>query len=112
MYVRQADICNLYSKGLSEELLDRLSQDRDKRFFFRGDEMMIPMINIEQTGQNIMRLRREAGMSVRDIQDIMGFTNPQAIYKWQHGECLPAIDNLVILASIFGVTVDDILIIN
>lgn len=74
--------------------------------------MMIPMINLIETGQNIARLRCEAGMSVRDIQDIMGFTNPQAIYKWQHGECLPAIDNLVILASIFGVTVDDILIIN
>lgn len=74
--------------------------------------MMVPMINIEETGQNIKRLRCEAGVSVKDLQGMLGFANPQAIYKWQHGECLPAIDNLVILASIFGVTVDEILIIN
>lgn len=74
--------------------------------------MMIPMINIEETGQNIKRLRCECGVSVRELQDILGFANPQAIYKWQHGECLPAIDNLVILASVFGVTIDEILIID
>ena len=40
----------------------------------------------------------------------MGFTNPQAIYKWQNGCCLPSIDNLVILAAVLGTTVDDILV--
>lgn len=73
--------------------------------------MIIPMINMQETGQNIKRLRCEAGVSVRELQNVLGFANPQAIYKWQHGECLPAIDNLVILASVFGVTVDEILII-
>lgn len=73
---------------------------------------MIPMINLIETGQNIKRLRCEAGVSVRELQDILGFANPQAIYKWQHGECLPAIDNLVILAFALGVTVDEILVID
>lgn len=32
-------------------------------------------------------------------------------YKWQHGTALPTIDNMVVLAAVFGVKVDDILVI-
>lgn len=70
----------------------------------------IPIIDLVATGKNIKRIREASGISVRDIQDILGFTNPQAIYKWQKGECLPTIDNLVILASVLGVTIDEILV--
>ena len=70
----------------------------------------IPIIDLIETGKNIKRIREASGISVRDIQDVLGFTNPQAIYKWQKGECLPTIDNLVILASVLGVTIDEILV--
>jgi transcriptional regulator with XRE-family HTH domain len=70
----------------------------------------IPIIDLVATGKNIKRIREASGISVRDIQDVLGFTNPQAIYKWQKGECLPTIDNLVILASVLGVTIDEILV--
>ena len=60
-------------------------------------EMHIPTINMVRTGQNIMNLRQERGLSVRDIQEVFGFVTPQAIYKWQHGTALPTIDNLVVL---------------
>lgn len=72
----------------------------------------IPMINMIATGRNITRLREAAGMSVRDIQDIFGFTTPQAIYKWQHGTAMPTIDNMVVLAMALGVTIDEILIVD
>ena len=70
----------------------------------------VPIIDLVATGKNIKRIREASGISVRDIQNILGFTNPQAIYKWQKGECLPTIDNLVILASVLGVTIDEILV--
>ena len=70
----------------------------------------IPVIDLIETGKNIKRIREASGISVRDIQNILGFTNPQSIYKWQNGECLPTIDNLVILAAVLGVTVDEILV--
>jgi transcriptional regulator with XRE-family HTH domain len=73
---------------------------------------MIPAINLTATGQNIMRLRKNAGLSVKDLQDIFGFSTPQAIYKWQHGTALPTIDNLVILAIVLGVSMDDILVLD
>lgn len=40
---------------------------------------------------------------------MLGFGTPQAIYKWQRGDTLPTIDNFVVLSSVFGVKIDDIL---
>lgn len=72
----------------------------------------IPIIDMVKTGQNIMNLRVAAGLSVKDLQDIFGFATPQAIYKWQHGTTLPTIDNLVVLAAVFHVHMDEILVLD
>ena len=71
-----------------------------------------PFINTAATGQNINRLRAAAGLTVRDMQMIFGFTTPQAIYKWIHGTALPTIDNLVILADVLDVTMDEIIVVS
>ena len=70
----------------------------------------IPVIDLAATGININRLRANAGLTVKDLQDIFGFNTPQAIYKWQRGDALPTVDNLAVLAAVFGVRIDDILI--
>ena len=70
----------------------------------------IPTIDMAATGNNIVRLRCQAGLSVQDLQQVFGFATPQAIYKWQRGTAMPTLDNLIILASIFGVTLDEIII--
>ena len=70
----------------------------------------MPVIDMTATGVNITRLRVHAGMTVKNLQDIFGFTTPQAIYKWQRGVALPTVDNLVVLAAVFGVRIDDILV--
>ena len=62
------------------------------------------------TGRNIDRLRRDAGMTVRQLQAVFGFSTPQAIYKWQRGDALPTLDNIVVLAFVLGVSVEDILV--
>ena len=69
-----------------------------------------PVINLKSTGSNIESCRREAGLSVRDLQDYFGFEYPQAIYKWQHGECLPTVDNLLALSRILEVKMEDLLV--
>lgn len=73
--------------------------------------MNLPTIDLIETGKNITRLRKEKGLSVKDLQKIYGFTTPQAIYKWQHGATLPTVDNLIVLAKIFQVRVDDIIVV-
>lgn len=73
--------------------------------------MMVPTINMAATGRNINDMRIRAGMTVRDMQMIMGFNTPQAIYKWLRGDAMPTIDNLVIIAAMFGVGLDDIIVV-
>ena len=63
------------------------------------------------TGINITNLRKSAGLSVHDLQMIFGFNSPQAIYKWQNGTALPTVDNLIVLAALLNVRIDDILVV-
>lgn len=70
---------------------------------------VVPTVNLKKTGENIKRIRIEAGISVKDIQTILGFSTPQAVYSWQNGSYLPTVDNLIILAAMFGTTIDEII---
>ena len=72
--------------------------------------MNIPTIDLAQTGANIVTLRKAAGLTVADIQTVFGFNSPQAIYKWQNGTALPTVDNLIVLAALLNVRIDDILV--
>ena len=72
--------------------------------------MDIPTINLALTGANITNLRKAAGLTVNDLQKAFGFNSPQAIYKWQNGTALPTVDNLIVLAALLQVRIDDIII--
>ena len=67
-------------------------------------------IDFDKTGARIDELRKENNLTVKQIQNIFGFGTPQTIYKWIHGASLPRFDNLVVLADIFHVTIDDIIV--
>ena len=69
-----------------------------------------PVIDPAATGKNIMRLRLEQGLTVRDVQVFFGFEEPQAIYKWQSGKSLPTVDNLYALSALLDVRMDEILV--
>lgn len=69
-----------------------------------------PVIDLIATGENIVRLRKERGLSVRDLQCYFGFEEPQAIYKWQKGKSLPTVDNLYALSKLLGISMNDILV--
>lgn len=72
--------------------------------------MGFPTIDLMRTGANIVRLRKAAGLTVHDLQMVLGFNSPQAIYKWQNGAALPTVDNLIVLAALLHVRIDDILV--
>ncbi len=63
-----------------------------------------------KTGRNIARLRKINDLTIKDIQDAMGFNTPQAIYKWMRGEAIPSVDNLVVLSELFDTAIDEILV--
>lgn len=69
-----------------------------------------PSIDMVRTGKRIETVRKSRGFSVKDIQEYFGFEYPQAVYKWQHGECLPSVDNLFALARLLRVGMEDLLV--
>ena len=71
---------------------------------------IFPVIDLAATGENIIRLRKARGLTVRDLQNWFGFEEPQAIYKWQKGKSLPSVDNLYALGAILGVSMEEILV--
>ena len=71
---------------------------------------ILPSIDMTATGINIARMRKRAGMTVQDLQNVFGFSTPQAIYKWQRGAAMPTLDNLLVLADVFGTTMDAIIV--
>ena len=76
-----------------------------------GKMYAMPTIDMVSTGRNIEMRRKAAGLSMRELQDVFGFGTPQAIYKWQRGAAMPTVDNLVILAAVLDVKIDDILVV-
>ena len=71
---------------------------------------MVAGINLEATCKRLDDIRKEKGLTVRDIQHYFGFSTPQAVYKWMSGQALPCLDNLVILADLYRCKVDDMII--
>lgn len=63
-----------------------------------------------KTGENIKRLMQERGITIRDVQKYFGFNSTQAIYYWINSKRMPSLDNLVIMTSLFDVTLNDIII--
>ena len=72
--------------------------------------IQFPVIDLQRTGANIVRLRQARGLSVRDLQQYFGFEEPVAIYKWQKGQSLPTVDNLFALSTLLGVPMNEILV--
>ena len=78
----------------------------------KGAEMNgLPKVDMMQTGERIAELRLKNNMTVKDLQKLFEFNTPQAIYKWMRGETMPTVDNLVILADAFHVSIADIVVV-
>ena len=69
-----------------------------------------PVLDLEATGTKIKTIMKLRGVTPRQLQLIMDFPYVQTIYNWFAGKNMPTIDNLVVLAQILGVTMDDIVV--
>lgn len=63
---------------------------------------------MNEFGNYLYSLRKSSGMTQQELADRLGVTN-KAVSKWETGEAFPETAQLVPLADIFGVTVDDLL---
>ncbi len=69
-----------------------------------------PVIDLQATGEKIKQLRILKGLSVHDLQILLDFEYPQAIYLWEAGKTFPTIENLMLLSQIFKVYILEIVV--
>lgn len=56
---------------------------------------------------NMKLLRKQYGYTQEQIAEKLGVSR-QTIAKWERGECLPDIENVIALADIYEVTIDSL----
>ena len=73
----------------------------------------IPVIDVPATSKNLKSLRETHNITVAQIQKLLHMENPQSIYNWENSEIksLPRLDNLVFLAKLYEVSIDELLVI-
>ena len=64
-------------------------------------------MNIE-IANKLQKLRKENGYSQEELADKLGISR-QAVSKWERAESSPDTDNLIILAKLYNVSLDDLL---
>ncbi len=69
-----------------------------------------PVLDLDATGAKIKTLMKQRGISPRQLQLILNFPYVQTVYNWFAGKNMPTIDNLVVLAQILGVPMDEIVV--
>ena len=55
----------------------------------------------------LVELRRAQGYSQESLAAALGLTR-QAVSRWERGESLPDTENLIALADLYGVTLDEL----
>ena len=69
-----------------------------------------PVLDLEATGAKIKTIMKQRGITPRQLQSILDFPYVQTVYNWFSGKNMPTLDNLVVLAQVLGVTMDDIVV--
>ena len=64
-------------------------------------------MNIE-IADRLVKLRKKHGLSQEELADKLGISR-QAVSKWERAESSPDTDNLICLAKLYGVSLDELL---
>lgn len=64
-------------------------------------------MNVE-TANRLQNLRKKNGYSQEELAEKIGISR-QAVSKWERAEASPDTDNLILLARLYGVTIDELL---
>ena len=69
-----------------------------------------PVLDLAATGAKIKTVMKQKGFSARELSVLMDFPYVQTIYNWFSGKNMPTLDNLIVLAQILGVKMDDLIV--
>ena len=69
-----------------------------------------PVLDLDATGTKIKTLMKQKGITPRQLQILLNFPYVQTVYNWFAGKNMPTLDNLVVLAKVLDVAMDDIVV--
>ena len=69
-------------------------------------------IDMIETGKRLKKLAQKRCYSVKDIQQYLGLSCPQPVYRWYKGVILPSVDNLLRLSELYQVHMEELLVKN
>ncbi len=69
---------------------------------------MVKVVN-SSFGKRLRRLRKNAGLSQYELAGQIGFRSEKSIRRLEGGVYLPTVETRVRLATVFGITVDDLM---
>lgn len=61
------------------------------------------------TGKKIHSAVKQSGYSIKELQETLGLSCPQPLYRWFKGQAIPSIDNLYMLSRILEIPMDELL---
>ena len=61
-----------------------------------------------KTAERLLEYRKKAGLSQEELAEKIGVSR-QAVSKWERAEASPDTDNLIALAEVYGVTLDELI---
>lgn len=67
-------------------------------------------IDVTETGKRLKKLAHKNGYSAKDIQQYLGLSCPQPVYRWYKGIILPSVDNLLRLSELYQVHMEELLV--
>lgn len=67
-------------------------------------------IDMVETGKLLKKFAERSGYSVKDIQQYLGLSCPQPVYRWYKGVILPSVDNLLRLSELYQVHMEALLV--
>ena len=67
------------------------------------------ILDLKQTGKKLKEISFQHGYSAEKLSIKLGFSRA-AVFKWFSGTTVPKIDTLAILASMFDVKIDDLVV--
>lgn len=71
---------------------------------------MIVRVNARETGKRIKQKMMRAGMRAKQLKGCMGYKSDTTVYRWCRGEKLPGLDDMVMLAHVLKVTINDLIV--
>ncbi len=66
-------------------------------------------LNKQKIGLNLYKLIDESPFTYEYVADFLELRSPRVIYEWTKGSKMPTVENLMNLAQLFQVHIEDIL---